>query len=168
MGLDTRAQAKVAAYCMIYGGGDSRLGEITGGGRVEGKQLKAKFLKNIPAFKHLLDAVEQKVKSLGYLRGLDGRELPARSSHSALNLLLQSAGAVIMKQALIEFCNTATLDYEMHANVHDEVQFSCAREDADILGNEFVASIKTAGHTLNFKCPLDGEYHIGLNWKETH
>ena len=38
----------------------------------------------------------------GKLRGLDGRPLPVRSPHMALNTLLQSAGAVVMKQALVD------------------------------------------------------------------
>ena len=102
------------------------------------------------------------------MKGLDGRELPARSAHSALNLLLQSAGAIIMKQALIEFSELASYPYEMHANVHDEVQFSCSPEHAGTLDKEFVCAIRLAGETLKFNCVLDGEYHIGQSWKETH
>ena len=167
-GLPTRDMAKTFIYGWLYGAGDRKIGEIVDGSSKEGKKLKANFTKKLPAIKHLLDAVKTKVETLGYLRGLDGRELPARSSHSALNLLLQSAGAVIMKQALIEFMDIASRPYEMHANVHDEVQFSCDKDDANILGNEFVLAIKMAGETLNFKCPLDGEFNVGANWKETH
>ena len=58
--------------------------------------------------------------------------------------------------------------YEMHANVHDEVQFSCKPEHADELGQLFVDSIKNAGKVLKVRCPLDGEYKVGANWKETH
>ena len=75
---------------------------------------------------------------------------------------------MIMKKALIEFDLLAKHPYEMHANVHDEVQFSCLPEHADELGQTFVDAIKKAGKELNFKCPLDGEYHIGQSWKETH
>lgn len=152
----------------MYGAGDAKIGSIVGGNSKQGKELKNNFTKKLPAIKNLLDAVSKKVESSGVLLGLDGRELPTRSPHSALNLLLQSAGAVVMKQALVEFVGIASRPYEMHANVHDEVQFSCLEEDADVLGEEFVQAIKLAGYTLNFKCPLDGEYHIGQTWKETH
>lgn len=167
-GLETRAQAKTFIYGWLYGAGDAKIGAITGGTARQGRELKDNFTRKLPAVRNLWDAVGQKVESLGYLRGLDGRTLPARSSHSAVNLLLQSAGAVVMKQALIDFVDIASRPYEMHANVHDEVQFSCDAEDADILGAEFVQAIKLAGHTLNFKCPLDGEYHVGTTWKDTH
>ena len=167
-GLQTRDQAKTFIYAFLYGAGDAKIGEIVEGSSKEGKRLKESFMSKTPAIKRLTTAVAEAVSTRGTLRGLDGRPLPCRSSHSALNLLLQSAGAVIMKQALIEFIDIATKPYEMHANVHDEVQFSCLKEHADELGGQFVSAIAKAGKVLKFKCPLDGEYKIGNNWKETH
>jgi len=167
-GLDTRDQAKTFIYATLYGAGDAKIGSIVGGSSNDGKRLKSNFKKNLPAYSQLVTAVEAKVKSTGSLTGLDGRKLPCRSAHSALNLLLQSAGAVIMKQALVNFVFSATKNYQLHANVHDEVQFSCDAEDADYLGGLFVKAIRQAGDDLNFNCPLDGEYQVGENWKETH
>jgi DNA polymerase I-like protein with 3'-5' exonuclease and polymerase domains len=167
-GLDNRDQAKTFIYAFLYGAGDSKIGEIVGGSNREGKRLKTSFMTKIPAIKRLTDAVTLAVDKTGRLLGLDGRILPCRSAHSALNLLLQSSGAIIMKQSLIEFQKVATKPYELHANVHDEVQFSCLAEHADELGQQYVDSIAKAGETLNFKCKLDGEYKIGTNWKETH
>lgn len=167
-GLETRDQAKTFIYAFLYGAGDAKIGEIVGGSSKEGKRLKQSFMSKIPAIRRLTQAVADAVSVRGTLKGLDGRPLPCRSAHSALNLLLQSCGAVIMKQALVEFTAVATKPFEMHANVHDEVQFSCLPEWADELGSQFVNSIVKAGKTLKFKCPLDGEYKIGNNWKETH
>ena len=167
-GLETRDQAKTFIYATLYGAGDAKIGSIVGGTSKEGKRLKGNFKKNLPAYNKLVTAVEAKVTSVGSLNGLDGRKLPCRSAHSALNLLLQSAGAVIMKQALVNFVFTVTKNYELHANVHDEVQFSCNAEDADYLGGLFVKALVQAGDDLNFNCPLDGEYQVGNNWKETH
>ena len=167
-GLSSRDQAKTFIYAWLYGAGDLKIGSIVGGNSNDGRRLKDNFTKKIPAVKHLLQAVKQKVETTGVLKGLDGRELPARSAHSALNLLLQSAGAIVMKQALVEFSELASYPYEMHANVHDEVQFSCSPEHADALGKEFVCAIRLAGETLKFNCALDGEYHVGQSWKETH
>jgi DNA polymerase-1 len=167
-GLETRDQAKSFIYSTIYGAGDAKIGKIIGGTSKDGKRLKDKFKHSIPAYQKLWDAVANKVETSNTLIGLDGRKLPCRSSHSALNLLLQSAGAVIMKQALVEFLRIAKQPFVLHANIHDEVQFSCDEEHADDLGEAFVQAIKDAGTTLKFKCPLDGEYNIGNNWAETH
>ena len=86
-----------------------------------------------------------------------------------MNLLLQSAGSICTKQAVVLFTEKMQgKDYQLHAYVHDEVQFSCASENAEEFGQVFVDCIKRAGEILNVKCPLDGEYKVGKNWAETH
>lgn len=167
-GLETRDQAKTFIYAFLYGAGDAKIGTIVGGSSADGARLKKDFMSKTPAIKRLIDAVASSLERRPFLVGLDGRELPCRSQHSALNLLLQSAGAVIMKQALVEFVHMATKPYKLHANIHDEVQFSCDAEHAEELGRCFVNAITKAGKVLNFRCRLDGEYNIGNNWAETH
>ena len=111
-GLPTRDQAKTFIYGFLFGAGAAKIGEIVGGKESEGKALKAKFLKNLPAVKDLQTAIQNTLVEKGdrgqivrwkrrYLRGLDGRRLPVRSLHSSLNLLLQSAGAVVCKTWLV-------------------------------------------------------------------
>jgi uncharacterized protein YicC (UPF0701 family) len=167
-GLETRDQAKTFIYAFLYGAGDAKIGSIVNGSSREGKKLKADFMRRIPAIGKLNQIVQQHVTKSNTLKGLDGRILPCRSPHSALNLLLQSAGAVLMKQALVCFAKKAMYPYELHGNIHDEVQFSCAPEHAKELGEAFIRSLKTAGELLSFKCPVDGEYKVGNNWAETH
>lgn len=167
-GLSNRDQAKTFIYAFLYGAGDAKIGSIVGGNSADGKRLKTSFFNKTPAIKSLVTAVDRRVKLTKDLNGLDGRILPCRSPHSALNLLLQSSGAVIMKQALVEFAKLAKHPYELHANIHDEVQFSCESAHATSLGDSFVKSLVKAGTILKFNCPLDGEYKIGNNWSETH
>jgi DNA polymerase I-like protein with 3'-5' exonuclease and polymerase domains len=52
--------------------------------------------------------------------------------------------------------------------VHDEWQIECPPEMADEVGQHVVDCIKRAGGVLDFRCQLDGSYHIGENWNETH
>src|SRR6202035_3062576 len=66
-----------------------------------GKKLKARFLKGLPALGSLIEQVKLTAQTKGFLKGLDGRRLRVRSSHSALNTLLQSAGALIAKLATV-------------------------------------------------------------------
>ena len=168
-GLNTRDEAKKFIYMWLYGAGDKAIGEIVDGGEREGRALKEQFLKKIPAIGSLMNAIDKTVKRGSTITALDGRVLPARKAFSALNLLCQSAAAIIMKKSLVLFAESANDDdYEMHANVHDEVQFSCDPAKAKELGQLFVDSIKKAGEALKVRCPLDGEYKVGANWKETH
>jgi DNA polymerase I-like protein with 3'-5' exonuclease and polymerase domains len=123
----------------------------------------------MPSFKKLTTDIDRAVDMKGHLTSIDGRILNIRSKHKALNSLLQSSASIVMKQALIEFVqNHAKHPYELHANIHDEVQFSCLEEHAKDLGRAFVTALGTAGKTLGIKCPLDGEFKIGNNWAETH
>ena len=169
-GLSTRAQAKTFIYAFLYGAGDAKIGSIVDGGQRLGAKLRQRFLDNTPALAELRERVTIAAQR-GYLRGLDGRCLHIRSEHSALNTLLQSAGAVIMKKALAIFSQYApkwNLDYKLLGSIHDEYQIEARANHADKVGYLMVESIKAAGIAFDMKCPLDGEYKIGNNWAQTH
>lgn len=81
-----------------------------------------------------------------YLKGLDGRRLHVRSLHSALNLLLQSAGALICKKWIVRTEKRLLElglkhgwdgDFCYMAWVHDEIQVACrTKEIAEIVVRE--------------------------------
>lgn len=171
-GLSTRDQAKTFIYGLLYGAGDAKVGKIVGGTMQDGNRLKTQFKKQVPAYAKLLAQLEFVVAQRGYLRGLDKRPLPVRSAHSALNLLLQSAGAVVMKASLSilygQLRDKYPGQFAFMANVHDEWQIECEPSIAEDIGKMAVESITEAGKFLNLKCPLKGEYKIGNNWAETH
>ena len=167
-GLESRSQAKTFIYALLYSAGDPRLGTVVGGGRDAGARLRKLFFDNLPAFKTLKDRVGRASKK-GYIKGLDGRKLIVRSQHAALNTLLQGAGALAMKRALILFSEyIKDLDAQCVANVHDEWQVESKAEHAEEVGRLGVQAIQDAGTAFKLNCPLDGEYKIGDNWYETH
>ena len=169
-GLSTRSQAKTFIYAFLYGAGDAKIGSIVGGSQRVGGQLRQRFLSNTPALERLRERVSV-ASQRGHLRGLDGRCLHIRSEHSALNTLLQSAGAIVMKKALAifsEFAPQWKLDYKLLGSIHDEYQLEARADQADKVGYLMVESIKAAGIAFDLKCPLDGEYKIGNNWAQTH
>jgi len=171
-GLPTRNDAKSFIYAFLYGAGPAKLGTIIGGGYKEGKEMQSRFLTKVPALKSLKDAVEAAC-SRGYLYGLDGRLLRIRSPHAALNTLLQSAGAVIMKKATVimnqeMICMGLTGRFKQVAHIHDEVQFEVDAAVAEEVAPVLKESITKAGVILGFRCPLAGEAKIGRNWAETH
>ena len=123
-GLPTRDQAKTMIYCMMYGGGDGKLGEVIHGTAKDGKALKERFFNAVPAYKKLCSDIERTLITSSEwvggvnkvtwrkrahpdndnlsithsILGLDRRVVYVRSPHSALNTLLQSAGALICKK----------------------------------------------------------------------
>jgi DNA polymerase I-like protein with 3'-5' exonuclease and polymerase domains len=171
-GLPTRDSAKTFIYAFLYGAGSEKIGSIIGKGAKEGQKLKTTFLEATPALSKLITMVT-KAASRGYLVGLDGRQLHIRSSHAALNTLLQSAGALVCKQWAVEM-DKALLERglkdrcQVVANVHDEHQYECDEEIAEEIGKLSVECIKKAGQHFNIKVDLDGEYKVGNNWAETH
>jgi len=168
--LESRDKAKTFIYALMYGAGDEKLGSVVGGNTADGKRARQYFFDNKPTFKSLRDRV-QRASTKKYLKGLDGRKLYVRNQHSALNTLLQGAGAIVMKQALVlldEVLKLNDMEYKFVANIHDEWQIEAPKCHADKVGKLAVDSIIKAGTYFNLRCPLDGEYKIGGDWSETH
>ena len=174
-GLPTRDNAKTFIYGFLYGAGPGKIGQIVGKGPKEGNRLRRRLLESLPALDNLIGLVQTKAKANGYLLGLDGRQLHVRSEHAALNTLLQSAGALIMKQALCllddilqQECLVPGIDYEFVANIHDEFQIEVREDIAERVSKRAEQAMTRAGESFNFRCRIDGEAKIGRNWAETH
>lgn len=181
-GLPTRDNAKTFIYGFLYGAGDAKIGSITGKGSAEGKKIKTKFLASLPKLKKLTEGVKNKIKLKGVLRGIDGRTLKVREQYKGLNVLLQSAGAIVMKKALCIFyddlCAKGYMTDRYYLptdnkvyfvlNIHDEYQAEVQPEIAEEYKVMAVEAIKKSGQFFNMRCPLDGEAKEGCNWYETH
>ena len=168
--LESRDKAKTFIYALMYGAGDEKLGKVVGGSTADGKRARQYFFDNKPTFKSLRDRV-QRASAKKYLKGLDGRKLYVRNQHSALNTLLQGAGAIVMKKGLVlldDMLKLNGIDYKFVANIHDEWQIEVKESQADFAGRLAVDSIIKAGEHFKLRCPLDGEYKTGVNWSETH
>jgi len=170
-GLPERDMAKTFIYGWLYGAGPAKIGKIVNGGAEEGARLQAKFMKKFPAIKMLKEDVTKAVKARKYIKGLDGRKMKVRSEHSALNLLLQGAGALVMKRWLIEVWTEIQkrgLDATPVLNIHDEAQFEVREDQAEELAKICEECMPKAGEFFKFRIPIEGEAKIGNNWAETH
>ncbi|AXH71534.1 DNA polymerase [Pelagibacter phage HTVC201P] len=168
-GLDSRDLAKRFYYCFLYGGSVKKIAEVINKPFKEAGKIKKRFLNNLPALHKLIEGV-QSAAERGYLTGLDKRQIKVRNSYSALNTLLQSAGAILCKRWLVEF-NKEIQKYKNAQQVvwvHDEIQVECEEKDADEIGKIAVECIKRAGEHFNLRVPLTGEYKISTNWSGTH
>lgn len=160
----------------IYGGGDGKLGSIVGKGRKEGARLRAQFLKGMPALSTLIQRVQNYRKAhKGFIKVLDGRHIPVSGSHTTLNYLLQTAGAILSKAWMRRFHQKAEangfkwgVDYAQLLWCHDEIQCAVLKSKAEVLGILSVEAIEEVGSEYNLNCPITGEYEIGETWKETH
>lgn len=165
-----RNTTKTLTYGVLYGAGAAKAGSIVGGNSSKGKKLIDSFINNTPG----LSALKKKISRLmakGHLPALDGRRVWVRSEHAALNTLLQSAGAIIAKQWLIEstkLLQEKEIDAKLLAFVHDETQWEVREDQAEEAARLIEQAANKAGEALKFRCPVDAEGKIGNNWRECH
>lgn len=163
-----RDTAKTFFYALIYGAGNKKLGQILGKSAGAGNAAKERLIKGVPVLGDLTSLVKKRYKERGYLIGLDGRHLYPRSESSALNTLLQSAGAILMKRALISLDRRSPPGVKIVGFIHDEIQASVPKEEVDRYRETAVQAIEEAGTYYDFLCPLAAETNIGYTWAETH
>lgn len=176
-----RNNAKTTMYAFVFGAGDPKLGSIVlpQGNLTErrevGREVRDKVMSRFTAMGNLQTAIVQAVEDRKFLVGLDGRILRVRKPHAALNTLLQSAGAIVMKKSLVLLDISLRReglqcghDYEFVANVHDEAQAEVLPEYATLYAHLAEQCVPEAGKELKVKCPLRAESSIGRSWKETH
>ena len=177
----TRKEVKTLTYAFIYGAGDAKLGhslhpELPDIEKKQlGTELRRKFLAAIPGLEPLIDAVKQKVRATGRLRGLDGRPVFCRAEHASLNYLLQSAGAIISKRWVVigqQLLDEAGLvydrDYTRCAYVHDEVQLSVIPQQVDKIKQLLENAAPLSGEYYRFRVPIAAASDSGNNWAATH
>lgn len=175
-GLETRDQAKTFIYAMLYGAGDQKIGAIVGKHSGYGATLRRRFATELPAYAKLKSSVEAGCGK-GWLKGLDGRRLSVRSTHSALNQLLQGAGAILCKTWVVSFYDQMVTNGYTHGYngdfvicgwIHDELQVACRSGLEETVGALLVEQAQSAGEPYGFKVPLDSSYVVGSNWSDTH
>jgi DNA polymerase I-like protein with 3'-5' exonuclease and polymerase domains len=174
-GLPDKDTTKTFFYGWLYGAGDGKIGLIISKGAAAGKKLRLMFMKRFPALSKLKDAVSHKATMAGYIKGLDGRHIQVRAVYSSLNYLLQSAGALVIKEATCIFNRElrARGYYQsgvarMVVHVHDEWQTLVKEGHEEEIGKLAADSIRLAGEHFHLRCPLAGDFKSGATWGDTH
>ena len=181
-GVETRDIAKRLLYGIAYGCGALKAGTIIDPNEKDeivlrnlGSAAINSFMKGIPALKKLKDKIANNIAARGYLVGLDGRPLFCRSDFKGLNVLLQSSGALIMKQVVIELHKKMYdlgyiygHDWQQHAMVHDECQVSCPPAMVETLTSVALEAFPASQQFFEFQCPIHGDAHVGYSWDQTH
>jgi DNA polymerase-1 len=181
-GVVTRDISKRLLYAVAYGAGALKAGTVIDPNekneivlRKLGSTAINSFMDGVPALRKLKEHLAKTLQENNWLRGLDKRILYCRSDFKALNVLLQSAGALIMKQVVInihtdmdELGYVHGVDWQQAAMIHDEVQLACKPELTDVLKSVALDAFPKAQHFFNFRCPIDGDAKVGYTWFDTH
>ena len=169
-GITDRDQCKTFIYAWLYGAQAYKIGQIVGVNKAQAQVLINKFLENMPTLAKVRNDISEEAET-GTVDGVDGRKLHIRSPHSALNSLIQGAGAVVCKEWLINMIirvNQSGLDVKLVASIHDEYQFEVAKKDVKEFGKITKEAIQYTEKKLEFNCPLDSTWKEGETWAETH
>lgn len=182
-GVETRDISKRLLYGMLYGCGSVKAGSIIDPNlkneeelRMLGRNAIDGFMRGVPALKALKLEIDKTIGLRGYLIGLDKRQLHCRSAFKGLNVLLQSAGAILMKQVVITLHNNIEKnlglvhgqDWEQLLMIHDEVQLACKPQHTDAIREQAMLAFPQAQQFFGFKCLIEGDSRVGSSWAETH
>lgn len=146
-GLTTRDLAKTFIYAFLYGSGIPNLARQLGVELHEMAAAVALFKASLPKLASLIDGVQAAGAKYGYLLAVDGRRGRIRSKgktlslHTALNVLLQMTGSLVMKWAHVHAENMAvedglierTEDFPMVAHQHDEAQIEINEDEVEYI-----------------------------------
>lgn len=168
--LKERMLAKTVYYAILYGCFPPKLVKLVGCDLKTATKMIDDFYDSLPKLKALKQKVDRLSKK-GYLPGLDGRRVPVRSAHSALNTLFQSGGAIVAKLWYIlsvEALTKAGLDATVVMWVHDELQIETKEGYEEQVANIVMDCAKSAGVILNCRLPIEASAKWGKTWYDTH
>lgn len=184
LGFNDRTTAKRWLFAMLYGGGDEQLGwiidplaAISLQERL-GRDSKRRFMAGVRGFDLMKSNLELSVKRRGWLRGIDGRRVPIRKPHAALNTQLQSCGAIISKYWIRNAINGIEKklhlkwgyenDYTLLLYSHDEIQLAVRHQHVRRVRHVCEMAAVKAGEELGMRLPIAADSKDGLHWGDTH
>jgi len=181
LGLEiTRKAVKRITYAFLYGAGDEKLGRTVNPllkGRQAsalGKKVRVAFVAAIPGLGPLLESVKARSKN-DTLKALDGRILYLQGKqHAALNYLLQSAGAIVCKNWVVESYKVIDqelklgVDYTPLGFIHDEIQVAVTPGNVALVETILTGAIVDVGLDFKLNVPLASEAKHGSSWADCH
>ena len=176
--IRSRDDSKTTIYAFLFGAQAGRISEINKCSRKDGQKIIDLLGTKIPGLGKLMTAVKAASKK-GWLKGVDGRQIPVDSDRLGLNYLVTGAEAVLSKLWLVKFYGIMqTLgythgwdgDFVIMWHVHDEMGVAVRDELAipEDIGKLLVRCAREAGEDLNLKIRVDAEYKIGHTWYDVH
>jgi len=188
--LVSRDIAKNVMYCLLFGGGDPKLGK-TAKKPGEGAELRKKLYKGFDGLgDHMAELEAQWTATArrvfnpkrgkmelqdGYIIGLDGRPIRVAYKHQLLVYELQSDEAIFMSAAYVKANKDLEKlgykygeDYGFVCFMHDEFTIECRPEIAQLVQDVSEKAITWAGNFFKIVCPHKGDGKIGDSWYAVH
>jgi DNA polymerase-1 len=177
---DQRRSAKAINFGLMYGMSAFGLGKQLGIPRGQAQEYVDLYFDRYPGVKSYMDDTREQAREQGYVETVFGRRLylPEINSRnvnrrqyaerSAINAPMQGTAADIIKRAMITVYHWLAddpIEARMIMQVHDELVFEVAEDEADALQAK-VRDIMCDAATLSV--PLKVDIGFGKNWDEAH
>ena len=179
---DHRRTAKMVNFGIIYGISAFGLSQRLTIPRGEATEIIESYWKQYPKIKDFMNTTIESAKEKGYTETLSGRRryfpeinsgngtVRANAERAAINTPIQGTAADMIKLAMI---NTAQLLQEQNTTskmllqVHDELLFDLAEDEAETLTPQIVQTMEAALPLPN-NVPVKVETGTGQTWLEAH
>lgn len=187
--LESRDVAKNVMYCLLFGGGDTKLGK-TARKPGEGATIRSRLYKGFDGLEAHVNALLKQWRSTakkrwsqkwnkmeyydGKIIGLDGRPIKVPYEHQLLVYELQSDEALMMSAAYIKLYTELDKRFEWGKQwgfvcwYHDEYTVECDPDIADEVARLSEEAITWAGNYFKIRCPHIGQAAIGNSWYAVH
>jgi DNA polymerase-1 len=177
---DQRRSAKAINFGLMYGMSAFGLGKQLGIPRGQAQEYVDLYFDRYPGVKSYMDNTREQAREQGYVETVFGRRLylPEINSRnvnrrqyaerSAINAPMQGTAADIIKRAMIAVYHWLAddpIEARMIMQVHDELVFEVAEDEADALQAK-VRDIMCDAATLSV--PRKVDIGFGKNWDEAH
>lgn len=156
-----RQLGKQINYSLIYGGAKPAIRRYADCSWKEAGDILDGFHERWPGVGLVKARIDETLDTRGYLKSLAGRRLHPRSSHSALNTLIQGGAAELKRWAVVKV-HKALADYESHLvlEVHDELIL-------DAIDDEVPALVEQIPKLMDYE-PVSSIIQIETDCEWTH
>ncbi len=177
---EERRKAKTVNFGLIYGMGPQKLSRELGININEAKGFMDKYFRRLGGVADFYARVENLAREKGYVSTIAGRRrlLPAINSRNsnlaqqarrmAINTVVQGSAADIIKQAMLNVYNDASLrrmGAELILQVHDELLLEAPQKRAEEAG-EILARLM--GGAWDISVPLAVDWGVAWDWSRAH
>jgi DNA polymerase I-like protein with 3'-5' exonuclease and polymerase domains len=180
----TRNMAKTLNYALGYGAQIGKVAETLECDKAFAQEVYDLWWADKAAMATLKDSIERSLKGRGQLqgrkltedawvKGLDGRKVYVRSTHSLINALIQNAGAVVNKFitcAVDKRLKQTGIDAHFVVNYHDEIALEVKDNEETIEAVKLAIqqSVDRCNDFFKFKVPMAMDIKTGGSWADIH
>lgn len=178
---DVRRQAKAINFGVIYGISGFGLARNLRIPRADAQGFIDRYFERFPGIREYMDQTVAFAKANGFVQTLFGRKIHTPdinakgpgagfARRAAINAPIQGTAADVIRRAMIRMpAATQGIDAKMLLQVHDELLFEVAEDQADRLSAIAKEVMEGASHpAVHLSVPLTVESGRGLNWAEAH